>query len=293
MSFGIGTVRVATVIHLTDTLHTSFADRSVISDALRKSLIVRGTEAQFVISWCGLASANRGHRTADWLFRTLCEMDAVSLGPEQIVRNLTEVATAHFRSLRAADKRCEFLLGGWHNSRPFVGIVSNYADMTSSMPTESDKRHHIPSFSEAFVAAAKFQGSVQYFWNPTERHYVVSVIGDCNAKALKGHFRGLKGLMKKRVPGQCIIRACRQIAREACCHSDTIGKNLIGVEMERDGGTYCSYYSEEGIETMLLPDTLSELGSTTQMTISTSLVADQLEMRFRGKIAKRFTSNSV
>jgi hypothetical protein len=293
MSIGIGAVRPSTVVHVTDTRLTSLVDRSVLSEALRKSLIVRGTEAQFVLSWCGLASADGGHRTADWLLRVLCEMDAVSLGPEQIVGNLADLATAHFQSLSAHDKRCEFLLGGWHNSEPFVGVVSNYAHVNVRMPSKSGMRHHLPSFSEAPVAAAQFQGWTQHFRSQTEHHYVVSLIGDCDGRTLKTQLRGLKGLMKKQASAQRIVCACTQIAREASGHSKTIGKDLIAVEMERSGSAFCSYYSEEGTETMLLPDTLSVKGVTTQITVTASITGDRLKMRFQGKIAKRPAPDSV
>jgi hypothetical protein len=84
MSIGIMTVRPKNVVHVTDTRHSSLMDRSVISETLRKSLVVKGTEVQFVLGWCGLASADRGYSTADWLFRVFYEMDAVRLGPEQL-----------------------------------------------------------------------------------------------------------------------------------------------------------------------------------------------------------------
>jgi hypothetical protein len=108
-----------------------------------------------------------------------------------------------------------------------------------------------------------------------------------DGSALKGHFRGSKGLMRKQVSTQRIGWACRQIACEASRHSKTIGQDLIAVEMERNGKTYCSHYSEEGTETIILPNTLSVQGGTTQMTVSTSIMGDQLRVRFPGKIVKQ------
>jgi len=287
MSFVITTVSPETVVQLSDTRLSSLADQSVLSESLRKSLVVKGTEAQFVLGWTGLATTESGHSTADWLFRVLFEMNAVRLSPEQLVGNLAELATAQFRMLRAADKRSEFVLGGWHKSEPFVGVISNYVVMDVAQRSDSESRHHIPSFSEASVAAAKFQGWVERFRNLTERHYVVSVIGDCDPKKLKTLFRGLEGLLKKRVSAARIRLACRQIALEAGRHSKTIGKDLIAIEIDCTGHIYSSHYSEEGTETMLLPDMLSLQGGSTQMTVSTGVSRDQAMVRVRGKIIKQ------
>jgi hypothetical protein len=214
-------------------------------------------------------------------------MNVVRLSPEQLVSNLAELATAHFRMPHAADKRCEFVLGGWHQSEPFAGLISNFAVMDVAEGSDSELRHHIPSFSDVPVVTAKFQGWVQRFRNLVERHYLVSVISDCDAAKLKTLFRGLEGLLKKRVSAARISLACRQIALEAGRHSKTIGRDLIGIEMDRKGHIYSSHYSEKGTETMLLPDMLSVQGGSTQMTISTGVSRDQVTVRVRGKIIRR------
>jgi len=38
---------------------------------------------------------------------------------------------------------------------------------------------------------------------------------------------------------------------EAGRHGETIGKDLIAVEMDRTGYTHCSHYSEDGAEVIL------------------------------------------
>jgi len=286
MSFVITTVSPETVVQVSDTRLSLLVNRSVISEDLRKSLIVEGKEAQFVLGWCGLATAGRGHRTGDWLFRVLCEMNAVKLLPDEIVGNLTGLATDRFRTLAALDKRCHFVLGGWDKSGPFVGVVSNYAVLD---PAEQNPglKHCIPSFSEATVAALKFQGWIQRFKNLKKHHYVVGVMGDCDPAKLKPLFRGLEGLLKKRANAAKISNACRQIALEAGRHSKTIGKDLIAIEMDRNGHTYCAHYSEEGAEVMLVPDMLSRYGGSTQMTISTGLSEGRVRIRLQGKVIKR------
>lgn len=211
----ITTVSPETVVQVSDTRLTDFADGSERPEQLRKSLIVTGTEAQFAIGWCGLATDDRSYRTGDWLFRVLYEMSAVKLSPDAVVENLAELATARFRTLIVRDKRCEFVLGGWDQSGLFVGVVSNYHVLNSQGQTDASRKRHIPSFTEAREPAPRFQGWIERFRNLTEHDYVVGVIGDCNAAKLQTHFRGLEGLLKKRASATEISSACSQTVLEA------------------------------------------------------------------------------
>jgi hypothetical protein len=68
MSFVITIVRPETVVQVSDTRLSALVDQSVLSESLRKSLVVKGTETQFVLGWSGLATTDSGHSTADWLF---------------------------------------------------------------------------------------------------------------------------------------------------------------------------------------------------------------------------------
>jgi hypothetical protein len=95
--------------------------------------------------------------------------------------------------------------------------------------------------------------------------------------------------MKKRADTAAISGACRKIALEAACHKKTIGKDLILVEMEVEGGAYCSFHSEGGAEVMILPDILTPQGGTTQVTVRTLISEDQVEFRFQAKVAKKKT----
>lgn len=287
MSFVITTVSPETVVQVSDTRLSSLADQSVISESVRKSLIVKGKEAQFVLGWCGLATADKGHSTGDWLFRVLYEMDAVNLSPDEIAGNLATMATERFPKLVALDKRFNFVLGGWDKSGPFVAGGSNYVALNSEEESVSQLKHHIPSFSETAAANSNFQAWVQRFRNPTKDHFLVEVMGDCDPAKLKTLFKGLKCLLKKKAAAAVISSACRQIALEAGRHSKTIGKDLIALEMERNGHVYCAYYSEEGKEVMLVPDMLSLHGSSTQFTIRPSLSGDPTKVRVQGKIIKR------
>lgn len=293
MSFVITTLSPETVVQVSDTRLSSLADRSVMAEDLRKSLIVQGTKGQFVVGWVGLATTDEGHRTADWLFRALCDMDAVQLSPDKIVGRLAKLATDQFKGIRAKDKRCEFILAGWYDSQPFFGVLSNYLVLDVSLESDSGLRHHLPSYKESAVAMPEFQGCVERFKNSTERHYSVKVLGDGDGSKLKMGLRGLEQLMKTRAQAARISHACRQIALEAARNSSTINKNLIAVEMERTGQAQCVYYSEEGTETMLMPDTISMNGASTQMTLSATVSGDQAKVRIRGKIRKRIETGTT
>ena len=197
------------------------------------------------------------------------------------------IATQHFEGLRAKDKRCEFVLGGWHDSQPFFGVVSNYVSLNESEMKDMDLRHHMPSYSESACARTKFQGWIERFNRLTERHYSVKAMGDCDPSKLKTGFRGLEGLLKKGVSASRICEACRQIASEAGRHSKTIGKDLIAIDMERDGQIHSSYYSENGSEAMLIPDMLSIEGAWTQMRTCAIASDGELKLHLQGKIRKR------
>jgi hypothetical protein len=286
MTLVITTVSPETVVQVSDTRLTSLKDQSKLSESLRKSLIVTGTEAQFAIGWCGLATADEGHSTGDWLFRVLYEMNAVKLPPDEVIGNLADLATARFQTLTARDKRCQFVLGGWDQTGPFVGLVSNYHVLNPQEQADTSRKHHIPSFTEAREPTNKFQGWIERFRNLTEHHYLVGVIGDCNAAKLNTHFRGLEGLLKKRAAATEISNACRQIVLEAGSRSKTIGSDLIALEMERNGHTYCAYYSESGAEVMLAPDMLGLQGGSTEMTVRPILAEGQVKIRLQGKIIR-------
>ena len=76
---------------------------------------------------------------------------------------------------------------------------------------------------------------------------------------------GLERLMKKQVPASQIADACRQITLEASEQSKTktIGRNLIGVELDISGKNQCWFYSESENElaATLIPPILSTQGS--------------------------------
>jgi hypothetical protein len=287
MSFIITTVSPETVVQVSDTRHSSLTNQSSLDEDLRKTLIVRGKKAHFVLGWIGLASTDDHHRhnTADWLFKTLYEMNAVELTIEDIAELLQTSATAHFENLHALDKRSLFVMAGWQESEPFLCTVSNYTFPNATEENHAGPQHHVPSFSEAAVAAPAFRGWTQRFRNLKEQDYLVMVMGDFDRGKLKGHLRGLESVLKKRADAKNISGACRQIALEAAAHRKTIGTNLIGAEMDKTGHAYCSFYSENGAETILVPDILSPEASSTQGTLRTVVSGPDVTVRVEAKIA--------
>jgi len=191
MSIIITTVSPETVVQVSDTRLTSFRNQLVLSEALRKTLLVRSTKAHFVVGWAGCATdESLQHQTGDWLFKSLFEMNAVELPIEDIALRLETLATAAFAKLKADDKRCVFVLGGWQEAEPFLCTVSNYCTVLNSVSPDvaeesQSRRHHIPSISEAKTAAPKFHGTLQRFRNLTERNYVVNVAGDFKSNNLQ------------------------------------------------------------------------------------------------------------
>lgn len=248
MSFVITTVRPEDVVQISETRHSDLETESVISEHLRKTFIVRGRQAYFVLGWVGLASTRYSgkYTTTDWLFEALANMNAVELTIEEIADRLGALATARFRELSTADKdkHTTFMMAGWQHREPFLCTVSNYIDVYNRVSSPFDLRHHIPTVRQSRDIFPKFEVSIQQFKDIKPQNYVVHVMGDFDPEKLKPHFMGLESLLKKRASASEISGACVQITLEAAEHSDTVGKNLIGVEMDCMGRTIVSSRTE-------------------------------------------------
>src|SRR5713101_4841964 len=97
MSFVIMPVSPRMVVQVSDTRLSSLADQTPWSEELRKSLIVMGRHAHFVLGWSGFATIHRSaYGTADWLFDQLRGVNAVDLPLVEIAGNLTGAATLYF-----------------------------------------------------------------------------------------------------------------------------------------------------------------------------------------------------
>jgi hypothetical protein len=260
----------------------------LVSDTQRKSVIVMGKQAHFVLGWTGLArTGNLRHDTGSWLWQRLHEMNAVELPLVQILGDLTGHATRDFLALPETirNKRCEFHLAGWHKvagvATPFTCLI--YNDITF----KAAKGHHLPIFESTGVASSQFMyclGSFQDVRTP----FLVRAMGDIDEPALRSLFRALKGLLKKRVEPSRICAVCRRIVLEAARRRPkTVGRNLIEVEMDNKGAIRCSYYPDGDQETMLIPDILSAGVALIKGTVRHSIVGDRINVQLRGSRIER------
>jgi hypothetical protein len=261
MSIVITVLDPRKVIQVSDTRVTAFKDNSVMSEIARKTILVFGNKAKFVVGWVGLAvDATGRHETGRWLWETLVKMDAVDVTIEDIATRLAAAATTELAKLQAANKCLGVVMAGW-DSEPFVVTVSNYLEVKNKRtPDEPVKTHHIPSVTEA-KCSPTFKPYIQRYAKKTKRDYLVAVMGDLRSSKLKRHFTGLKKRLKKNSRASQITAVCREIALEASTHTYTIGRTLIGAELSRRGKNICTYYSENGKPEILIPPMLEPRGA--------------------------------
>ncbi len=247
-----------------------------------------GKHAHFVLGWTGLArTADQRHTTRDWLWRRLCEMDAVELPLLEIAGNLTGLATRDFAALResATNKRCEFHLAGWHRvaglPAPFTCLIYN------DLAFKPAQGWRMPTFESTGLASSQFMYCLGSF-QAAKAPFLVRVMGDVDGRALSGYFRALKALLKRRAEPARICALCREIVLQAARRRpQTVGRNLIQVEMDNRGGTRCSYYPDGGAETILVPDVLSTRGALIGGTMRTSITGDQITVQLRASRVAR------
>jgi|GEM_PF-5097862 len=287
MSFVITTCSPETVVQVSETRHSDIETKRVISEDLRKTIVVKGSQTHFVLGWVGLASTPFGHNTTDWLFKALGEMNARELKIEVIADNLAALATKRFAELSTPDKHkhTTFTMAGWQQGVPFFCTVSNYIDVYNRISPSFDLRHHIPSVREARDIFPSFERSIQHFENIKDRDYIVHVMGDFKREDLNVRFMGLETLMKRRAPASEIRLACMEIALEAAEYSKTVGRNLIGVEMDRTGRMMWSFHTEA--DEALIPPYLGPDGAHTQGTLELTVTGGEVTVtNMRAKIAK-------
>jgi hypothetical protein len=278
------------VVQVSDTRVTSFADKSVMSETTRKTLVVLGVKARFVVGWVGFAvDATKRHETGLWVYEALRNMDVVELPIEEIANRLASAATTDLAPLQAANKCLGIVMAGW-DSEPFVVTVSNYLEVKNKRtPDNSVKTHHIPSVTEA-KCSLTFSGNIQRYAKKTKRDYLVSVMGDLSSAKLKRHFTGLRKQLKNNAAACDITDVCRKIALEASTHTHTIGRTLIGVELLRTEKYHCTYYSENGKPELLIPPTFTLQGSYRDAKITDMPDGTQ---RLQGEVTRRIKLPSV
>src|SRR6266852_2746835 len=123
MSIVITVLDPKSVVQVSDTLVTGILNKSVLSEITRKTIVVLGNKAKFVVGWVGLAIDTTGrHETGRWLWETLVKMDAVELTIDEIATRLASAATNKLAHLQAANKCLGIVMAGW-DSEPFVVTV--------------------------------------------------------------------------------------------------------------------------------------------------------------------------
>jgi hypothetical protein len=288
MSIVITVVSKNAIVQVSDLRLSSLKDGEPLPQLQRKSMLILGRHAAFVLGWAGFAKTDDDRfNTGDWLFRALNHINAVELPLADIAGNLTGEATHAFDGLRVPQKNkgCRFLLGGWQrtagNAELFTGVIFN------DLSHNSQPQYGESVWSESSTVDTKFMYAVASF-GPVEFPYNVQAIGSVKKpEKIRHQMRVLKKVMDNRGEAAAIVRACVDVAREAARHTRTIGEDLIVLSLEKNGRKRCVFLSKEDGEEALVPDVISLSGSTTQGTIRTIFSGDSVSFKFRAKGLKR------
>jgi hypothetical protein len=286
MSIVVTVVSKRAVVQVSDIRLSSLKGAEPLPQLQRKSIFVTSKHAVFVLGWAGLAFTDDGFNTGDWLFQALNHMRAFNLPVSDIAANLAGQATYEFNRLSVPQKKkcCRFILAGWQrvsgNVELFTAVIFN------DLIYNSQAQHGESVWTESPTANSQFMYSIGSFC-PVEFPYSVQAIGSANPKKIKAQLKVLKKVMEKHGGTTAITRACVQIAREAARHTRTISEDLIAVDISNNGRRRCWFFSEDGAEEMLVPDTISPRGSTTQGTIRAIFSGDEVSLKFRAKVLKK------
>jgi hypothetical protein len=288
MSIVITVVTKNVIVQVSDVRLTFLNDGKRLDELQRKSMLVVGTDAVFVIGWAGFAqSSDRHFNTGDWLFRALNHIRAFESPLADIAGNLTGEATYAFNRLREPQNRkgCRFVLGGWHrtsgNAELFTGVIFN------DLIYNSQPQHGQSVWSESSTANTQFMYSLASF-APLEFPYNVHIIGGVQKPEwIQRELRVLRKVMDNRGGVAAIARACVNIARKAAGYTSTISKDLIIVTLKKNGGFNFAFLPEKGTQEWLVPDVITAKGGTTQGTIRATLSGDEISVKFRARGLKR------
>jgi hypothetical protein len=265
---------------------TAFAGGQPLSQSQRKSVVYCGDRVRCLVGWVGLAMIEK-HNTGDWLHGQLDAVvpDDPPLG--DFVNRMTNSATLHFATLNASDKRCEFSLVGWFSVgqdryAPFSATISNYEVRPWEMSSSYGPKFH-------------YQIAVQT--RPSKHPYVLSVAGYERAiREMPLYFRGLRGLLKRRVEVGVISSDCRQVAAAIAAmqtkkraanprFTKTVGDAQLTVEMDVSSSAN-TFSSKDGVVTHGFPaDVVYPVVTTKDMQVDRAVDADgTIRLHIRGWI---------
>jgi hypothetical protein len=257
MSMVITVVTKDVVVQVSDVQLTSLDDGKPLDEKQRKSALVVGTDAAFVIGWTGFAkssfvnSSGWQFKTGDWLFNTLNHIKSYEKPLVDILGDLTGQADYAFNRLPdpQAIKGTHFVLGGWHRKNGetelFTAVIFNDLILNERQ-----------QFIESPTVDTKFLYSLGAFRSVESPHLVrVDSPGrtEDKLKWTEEPMRVLRIVMSNQGGEQAIIRACVDVIRRAAGWTTTISKEVIVATLKKSGNFTTDYLSEKDVEERLDP----------------------------------------
>ena len=282
MSMVVTVVTENVVVQVSDVQLTSLDDGKPLDEKQRKSAVVIGTDAAFVIGWTGFAkSSNKEFKTGVWLFNTLNHIKAYE---QPLVKILGDVTGQADVALSLPDplavKGTRFVLGGWYRKN---GKVELFAAVIFNNLVMDEQRQLV----ERPMVDTKFLYSLGDFL-PVEYPHLVRVDSP-GAKEdwVEEQVRILRKVMSNQAGEQAIVRACVDVIRRAAGWTTTISKAVIVATLKKSGEYTTTHLSENDEEERLVPDIITPNGATTQATIKAIVAGDEVSGTFNVQVLRR------
>jgi hypothetical protein len=291
MSIVITVVTKDVVVQVSDVQLTSLDDGKPLDEKQRKSALVVGTDAAFVIGWTGFAKSNFVNssgwqfKTGDWLFNTLNHIKAYEKPLVNILGDLTGQADFAFNRLAdpQAIKGIHFVLGGWHRKN---GVAELFTAVVFNDMMFNEQQQLI----ESPTVDTKFLYSLGAF-RPVESPHLVHVDSPGRTqdklKWTEEKMRILRIVMSNQGGEQAIVRACVDVIRQAADWTRTISKEVIVATLKQSGDFTTDYLSKDDKEERLVPDIITPSLATTQGTIKSIFSGDEVSQTFNAQGLKR------
>jgi len=291
MSIVITVITPNVVVQVSDIRLTYSESGKPADKQQRKSALVVGTDAAFVIGWTGFAqSSDQRFNTGDWLFRTLNHIKAYERPLIDILGDLTGQADYAFSHLQDPQsiKGCRFVLGGWQRknekAESFGAII--YNNLIYVEPVDNDPRQ-APQLIESSTVAPTFKYLPNTFL-PVEFPHLVRVDSPgMKPEWVEEQVRVLRIVMSNQGGEQAITRACVDVARRAAGWTRTISKDLIVATLKKTGEFNTLYLSENDTEEGLVPDVITPSGASTQTTVSAIVSGNEVSGTLTAQVLKR------
>lgn len=288
MSMVVTVVTENVVVQVSDVQLTSVDDGKPLDEKQRKSAVVIGTDAAFVIGWTGFAkSSNKEFKTGGWLFNTLNHIKAHEKPLADILGDVTGQADVAFYPLPdpLAIKGTRFVLGGWYrkdgSAEPFTAIIFN-----NLMVNEQGNALE-PQLIDSPTVDTKFLYSLGNFLPVENRHAVRVDSPGAKEEWVKEQVRILRKVMSNQAGEQAIVRACVDVIRRAAGWTTTISKAVIVATLKKSGEYTTTHLSDNDEDERLVPDIITPNGATTQATIKAIVAGDEVSGTFNAQVLQR------